>query len=253
VERGRACGRGVSGADSPGARGGWRAGGAPCPGRGLSPLRSGRGDQRPSRLRAVGPLVGVAGAPARAGAGRPVHVEADRSARPGAGVAVMSAGQETLVRQDSPVGEEVVPVGRRLGVAVIGCGLIGRRRAACAAAHAGTQLVAVVDVDRSRSSSLATEYGGDVVDDWRLAVARPDVDAVVVATPNGYLAEIGCAALEQGKHVLLEKPMGRGLAEAERLAAAAASSGRLLKIGFNHRYHPGLERLFEVVGSGGIG
>jgi len=140
-----------------------------------------------------------------------------------------------------------------LGVAVIGCGLIGRRRAATAAAHPETRLVAVVDADPVRAADVARAYGGEVVSDWRAAVERDDVAVVVVATPNGFLREIGCAALERGKHVLLEKPMGRNLAEARALADAARKSGRVLKIGFNHRYHPGLARAIELVKTGRIG
>ncbi|HEX7120555.1 MAG TPA: Gfo/Idh/MocA family oxidoreductase [Longimicrobiales bacterium] len=140
-----------------------------------------------------------------------------------------------------------------LGIAVIGCGRIGCRRAATAASHPGTRLIAVVDADRSRAEALAAKYGAAVEPDWRAAVGRGDVDAVVVATPNGYLKEIGCAALGSGKHVLLEKPMGRNLAEARELAAAAGASGRVLKIGFNHRYHPGLARAIAVVRAGVIG
>ncbi len=143
--------------------------------------------------------------------------------------------------------------GGALGVAVIGCGLIGRRRAATASAHPDTRLAAVVDADPGRAEDTARAYGGDVAPDWRAAVAREDVDIVVVATPNGFLREIGCAALERGKHVLLEKPMGRNLAEARALADAARASGRLLKIGFNHRYHPGLAQAIELVRSGAIG
>lgn len=141
-------------------------------------------------------------------------------------------------------------------VAVIGCGLIGRRRAETAAQHPGSTLVAAVDADADRARALADAYGAAAAMaavDWRAAIARDDVDAVVVATPNGFLREIGCAALERGKHVLLEKPMGRDLAEARALAAAAAASGRVLKIGFNHRYHPGVARALEIVRGGGIG
>ncbi|HEX6938356.1 MAG TPA: Gfo/Idh/MocA family oxidoreductase [Longimicrobiales bacterium] len=141
----------------------------------------------------------------------------------------------------------------RFGVAVVGCGLIGRRRAAVAAAHPATRLVAVVDTDADRAGSLAAEHRAEALRDWRAAIARADVDAVVVATPNGFLREIGCAALALGKHVLLEKPMGRNLAEARALADAAASSGRVLKVGFNHRYHPGLARALEIVRAGVIG
>ena len=81
--------------------------------------------------------------------------------------------------------------------------------------------------------------------DWREAVERSDVDVVVVSTPNAYLCDVAVAALENGKHVLIEKPMGRDLAEAEMLAGVARSSRGLLKIGFNHRYHPALRAAHE--------
>ena len=82
---------------------------------------------------------------------------------------------------------------------------------------------------------------------------RSDVDVVVVSTPNAYLCEVAVAALENGKHVLIEKPMGRDLAEAEMLADVARSSRGLLKIGFNHRYHPALRAAHERFIAGEIG
>lgn len=140
----------------------------------------------------------------------------------------------------------------RYRVGVIGCGLIGRRRARFAAEEARTEVAAVVDTDPGRAEEVAGEVGASAYDDWRRVVEDPSIDLVVVATPNGYLAEIGRAALDAGKHVLLEKPMGRNLAEAEWLAEGAAG-GQVLKIGFNHRYHPGLAALLEGVRSGEIG
>jgi histidinol-phosphate phosphatase family protein len=79
------------------------------------------------------------------------------------------------------------------------------------------------------------------------------VDAVVVCTPNALLLPIATAALERGRHVLMEKPMGRNLAEAQRMAAAAAAAGRLLKVGFNHRYHPAIREAADIFHGGGIG
>lgn len=137
-------------------------------------------------------------------------------------------------------------------VAVVGAGLIGRRRAETAAAHPRTRLVKVVDTVRERANEVAARHGGDAVADWH-TVLEGDVDGVVVATPNGFLAEVGVAALDAGRDVLLEKPMGRNAEEANVLAEAARRSGRLLKVGFNHRYHPGLARLLEVVGRGDMG
>lgn len=144
--------------------------------------------------------------------------------------------------------------GVRYGVAVIGCGLIGRRRAAVAAAHPRTEVVAVVDTELPRAESLAGEVGCAARGDWRGVVEDPRVKVVVVATPNGHLAEIGRAALDLGKHVLLEKPMGRDLREAEALAAGVVGAGGpVLKIGFNHRYHPAISALLAAVRSGEIG
>jgi predicted dehydrogenase len=141
-----------------------------------------------------------------------------------------------------------------IGVAVVGCGRIGERRAATAAGHPDTRLVMVVDPVAERRDAVGAKYQASAVEaDWRSAVEHPDVDLLVVATPNGYLADIGVAALEADRHVLLEKPMGRGLDEARRLERAAAASGGRLKIGFNHRYHPGLERARSMVAEDAIG
>jgi len=88
---------------------------------------------------------------------------------------------------------------------------------------------------------------------WTAVVADPLVDIVCVATPNGFLSEITLAALRAGKHVLLEKPMGRNLAEAEQIAAAARESGKKVKVGFNHRYHGAIAEAHRQFCAGEIG
>jgi predicted dehydrogenase len=137
--------------------------------------------------------------------------------------------------------------------AVVGCGLIGRRRAREAASAARSRCVVVVDTVENAARDVAEATGAEATDDWRIAVARSDVDAVVVATPNGLLCEIAESALRQGKHVLVEKPMGRNVVEAERMRAAARSAGCLLKVGFNHRYHPAIAEAQRVCQRGEIG
>lgn len=140
-----------------------------------------------------------------------------------------------------------------LGVAVVGCGLMGRRRAAVASAHGRCRIHAVVDTLRPAADALAADLGCAALTDWRHAVEDPAVHIVVAATPNRFLEEITVAALSAGKHVLAEKPMGRSLAEAERMAAAATASGRVLKIGFNHRYHRALAKMHEAFTQARIG
>jgi predicted dehydrogenase len=89
--------------------------------------------------------------------------------------------------------------------------------------------------------------------DWREAIGRPDIDILVVATPNAFLSEIGTRALEAGHHVLVEKPAGRTVADVERLAAAARATGRLCKVGLNLRHHPAIRRAHERYRAGAIG
>src|SRR4029077_20053065 len=95
--------------------------------------------------------------------------------------------------------------------------------------------------------------GADVVTDWRNAVKRPDVDAVVVSTPHHLLAPIAIGAAEAGKHVLVEKPGARNAAELEPLADVARTKKVTIKVGFNHRFHPSLQKAREYVDAGAIG
>ena len=139
------------------------------------------------------------------------------------------------------------------GVAVIGCGLIGARRARTAAAHPASALRVVFDTDRERAAQVAAEHDAAVADSWQDAVRHTGVDAVAVCTPNAFLVPIALEALRGGRHVLIEKPMGRNAAEAELLAHAWQQSGRVLKVGFNHRYHPAIARAHELFLAGEIG
>lgn len=149
-------------------------------------------------------------------------------------------------------GEGAMVEAARYGVAVIGCGRIGARRARVTRDHPRTHLAAVADIDPACAHEVAAG-AADVLGEWRGILERDDVHIVVVATPNAFLGEIAIAALESGRHVLMEKPMGRDLREARRIADAAALSERVLRIGFNHRYHPAVRRAAELVHAGAIG
>lgn len=140
-----------------------------------------------------------------------------------------------------------------LGVAIVGCGLIGRRRAEQAHAHPGTRVVACVDMDAAAAEEVASACGAAAGQDWSSVVERDDVDVVVVATPNGFLRDVAVASSSAGKDVLVEKPMGRNLAEALEMADAAKSAGRRLKVGFNHRYHPAISEAHRRFESGLVG
>lgn len=138
-----------------------------------------------------------------------------------------------------------------LRVGIVGCGLIGRKRAR---ALEQARLVAVADQALARAESLAAEHPGCVVAaSGDALLRRDDVDLVVIATTHDALAALTRAALAHGKHVLVEKPAARHVDELAGLAEAARAAGRLVKVGFNHRFHPGLARAKQLFDAGAVG
>ena len=141
----------------------------------------------------------------------------------------------------------------RLGVGVVGCGLIGQRRAEIAHISANEFLVMVADVDEQKALDVAGKYGCLATKNWQELVTNEDIDIVVVATPNKFLMPVVLAALSAGKHVLCEKPPGRNATETEQMVLAAHKALRVLKIGFNHRYHPAIWKAHELFENRAIG
>ena len=141
--------------------------------------------------------------------------------------------------------------GRHLKAALIGCGLMGRRRAGNLA---GARLVCCVDKDAGRAEQLAQADRGCVASsDWRAAVTRPDVELVIIATPHDALAEIARAAVLAGKHVLVEKPAARSARELSDLPELAAAHRVRVRVGFNHRYHRAFRQARRIVDRGELG
>src|SRR5215218_10278497 len=104
-------------------------------------------------------------------------------------------------------------------IGIVGCGLIGGKRAR-ALRPTADQLIVVADTNAARARQLAGQFPGCAAEqDWRAVVERSDVDAVVVATVNDALAPVTHAAVRAGKHVLVEKPAARSGAELEPVAA----------------------------------
>jgi predicted dehydrogenase len=136
-------------------------------------------------------------------------------------------------------------------IAIVGCGLIGRKRAHTLVGQ--HQLMVAADAVLDRAQSVAAPSGALATTEWRDAINRPDIDAVIVATTNQCLAPISLAAIEAGKHVLVEKPGARNSAELQPLITAAESHKVCVQVGFNHRYHPGFQKAREIVDSGALG
>ena len=88
---------------------------------------------------------------------------------------------------------------------------------------------------------------------WRAVVERQDVDIVIVSATHDALAEITLAAIASGKHVLVEKPAARCSTELDPVIEAAARAPGLVRVGFNHRYHPALRKAKELSDAGALG
>jgi len=136
------------------------------------------------------------------------------------------------------------------GVGIIGCGLIGQKRAK---ALGEGRLLACADVSEARANALAGNSGAKAFADWRELLVLPEIDVVVVATLHDSLAEITFAAVEAGKHVLVEKPAARTPSELEPVMRAAESRGVKVHVGFNHRYHRAFRKAREIYDTGALG
>ncbi len=138
-----------------------------------------------------------------------------------------------------------------LRVALIGCGLIGQKRLNLL--PSGSVTVAC-DTQRDRAQKIAAQSPGCIAtESFEQAVSSPNVDVVMIATINSALAPVALAAVKNGKHVLVEKPAGIGVAELTELDAAATKTGALVRVGYNHRYHPASLKAQEIFRSGALG
>jgi len=138
-------------------------------------------------------------------------------------------------------------------VGLIGAGRQGRRRAQAVRELGETELAIVADVDSSAAKVLAKDMGCEATSNWEDVVARDDLEAVIICTPNYLHAQMSIAALRRGKHVLCEKPLARDPEEAKQIVDAARESGVKLKCGFTLRHHPGIRQAREWFDKGFIG
>ena len=139
-----------------------------------------------------------------------------------------------------------------MNYAIIGCGLIGKKRVT--GMPAGAKLIVACDTHLARAEELVKlAKSGRACADFNDAVADPQVEVVFIATLNSTLQPIALAAVKQGKHVLVEKPAAISVAELDELAAAAQQTGALVRVGYNHRYHPACLKALGLFRSGALG
>jgi len=136
---------------------------------------------------------------------------------------------------------------------VIGAGGIGQLRGQCVNMQPATELAFVVDVDRVHAAAVADRLDTTAFDDYRQAIEKTKPDAVIVSSPVQFHEEQCIHALEQGCHVLCEKPLSNRFDTCLRIYRAAESAGNALAVGFNHRYYPSFRFVKECLRAGRIG
>ena len=143
----------------------------------------------------------------------------------------------------------------KIGVGLIGCGGIARSAHLPAMACLADRVVlrAAADVDAAAAQAAAAPWGAAHSTDYRDVLARPDIAAVVIATPEYLHAEQVEAAAAAGKHVLCEKPIAPSLAEADRMIGACAAAGVELLIGHSRRFTRRYMEIRAALDRGDIG
>jgi phthalate 4,5-cis-dihydrodiol dehydrogenase len=115
------------------------------------------------------------------------------------------------------------------------------------------RLVAAAAPRTESRAAFEAEFGGRSYDDILPLCADPEVEAVYIATPHQMHVAHVCTALEAGKHVLVDKPIAISIADADRMVAAAAASGRHLIVGPSHSFDPPVEAAARMIAGGEIG
>jgi len=140
-----------------------------------------------------------------------------------------------------------------LSMGVIGAGQMGAHHIRTWESLPEARLVAVADPDervaRSRIGRSPVEWYAD----WRALLERSDVDAVSVAVPSEMHVDVALAALDAGKHVLVEKPIATTMPDALRMAAAGRQAQRKLMVGHVERFNPAVGKVKELMAEGRLG
>jgi predicted dehydrogenase len=137
---------------------------------------------------------------------------------------------------------------------IVGAGLWGEYHAEIYATHHRAELVAVCDGNEGRASEVARRYGARRVYREASELARdPEVDAVAVATPDFAHREPVLAAVQAGKHVLVEKPLATTAEDAEAIAEAVRRAGVRLMVDFHNRWNPPIIQAWRDVRAGTLG
>lgn len=140
----------------------------------------------------------------------------------------------------------------KIKVAVVGLGGMGRRWAKVAQLSKKSALKLIIDTDEKKYDEVKNRWQCSFATDPNI-IPFSDIDAAVITVPNVFLAPITKYAIQNGKHVLCEKPGGINTKEIKENIFLANNNNLTYMIGFNHRFHPALARAKRLVSGGAIG
>jgi myo-inositol 2-dehydrogenase/D-chiro-inositol 1-dehydrogenase len=143
---------------------------------------------------------------------------------------------------------------KQLGLAVVGCGVVGRMRAELARDFPGIGWIGLSDVNEKVMNKLAEDIDADfTTNDFRELIARPEVDAVVIATSTWAHVEPTLAAVDQGHMLFIEKPLATDARESAQVLAAIEAAGVDAVVGYTQRFRRRFLAVKERIESGQIG
>lgn len=144
-------------------------------------------------------------------------------------------------------------VTKEMRFAIIGCGRIAPKHAESIVAIPEAELVAVCDIVPEKAQAFADKYGAEPYTDYHEMLKRPDIDVVTIATSSGLHAEIGIAAAQAGKHVMVEKPMAMTLKSADELIVACQKAKVKLAVIHQNRFNKSIKLMRQALEAGRFG
>lgn len=132
-------------------------------------------------------------------------------------------------------------------IAIIGAGLIGKKRAM--SLPDGVNLEVVCNRSSEKGQQMAKEFNCRYESDWKKVVTDSSINVVFIATSHDSLTQIAVEAIKNGKHVLVEKPGARNSKEFEKIIKAYKKNPVVVMFGYNHRFHPSIQKAKEIIGS----
>lgn len=141
----------------------------------------------------------------------------------------------------------------KIGIGIVGCGMIGAVQAEAVSRIEGAHLVAVCGRDESRTAEFAARFNATSYTNYENFLKHEGMQLVSICTPSGNHAELGIAAARHGKNILVEKPIEISLDRADALIEACAGAGVRLGVIFQSRFLPAVRKMRQAIEEGRLG